>query len=249
MIIYLYVKTHLITEMKYFGRTVRDPQTYNGSGQAWLDHLREFGSIVRTEIVGTFNSKLEARTAAIDFCYANRVMESPQWLNHNLETAGGSLTAWNKSVPLSEDAKQHLSELNKGTVPRNKGTTVYNDGARHYYLFESDPRISELNLVRGGLPRSEEHRAKISSALTGIKRSEDQKEKHRNFRHSEETKQLMSKKRKQHSGPNKGKTPSDDTREKQRQSVLGRQRYNDGTRNYQLHPDDPRIQSFNKGWL
>lgn len=125
----------------------------------------------------------------------------------------------NKGMPMTEEAKTHLSELNKGKAPGNKGTTVYNDGNRHYYLRPDDPKIIEFNLTKGGLPKSETHKAKISSSLTGFARTEEQKQKHREFRHSEETKRVMSEKRKLHSGPNKGKSPSLETRKRISESL------------------------------
>jgi hypothetical protein len=36
----LYVKTHNITGLKYFGKTTNDPFKYKGSGKYWLDHLK-----------------------------------------------------------------------------------------------------------------------------------------------------------------------------------------------------------------
>ena len=40
---YLYVKTHNITGLKYFGKTTNDPYTYYGSGKYWLLHLKKHG--------------------------------------------------------------------------------------------------------------------------------------------------------------------------------------------------------------
>ena len=33
----LYIKTHKITGLKYFGKTTLNPFTYNGSGSHWKD--------------------------------------------------------------------------------------------------------------------------------------------------------------------------------------------------------------------
>jgi hypothetical protein len=43
MIIYLYVKQHSITDLKYFGRTVRNPFKYPGSGTYWSNHFKKHG--------------------------------------------------------------------------------------------------------------------------------------------------------------------------------------------------------------
>ena len=36
---YLYVKTHNVTGLKYFGKTTRNPLTTNGSGVYWKSHI------------------------------------------------------------------------------------------------------------------------------------------------------------------------------------------------------------------
>ena len=40
MIIYLYLKQHNITGLKYFGKTEQNPYKYKGSGIYWLRHLK-----------------------------------------------------------------------------------------------------------------------------------------------------------------------------------------------------------------
>lgn len=49
--IYLYVKTHNITKLKYFGKTKKDPYIYKGSGKYWLNHIKKHGYDVTTEII------------------------------------------------------------------------------------------------------------------------------------------------------------------------------------------------------
>jgi hypothetical protein len=42
MTIYLYVKTHNNTGMKYLGKTTKpDPHKYPGSGKRWTRHLKK----------------------------------------------------------------------------------------------------------------------------------------------------------------------------------------------------------------
>jgi 5-methylcytosine-specific restriction endonuclease McrA len=43
--IYLYVKTHNKTGLKYLGKTEQDPFVYLGSGKRWLNHLNKHGVI------------------------------------------------------------------------------------------------------------------------------------------------------------------------------------------------------------
>ena len=50
--IYLYVKTHNVTGLKYLGKTHRkDPIKYKGSGTHWRRHIQKYGYDVTTEIL------------------------------------------------------------------------------------------------------------------------------------------------------------------------------------------------------
>ena len=51
-IIYLYIKTHNKTGLKYLGKTTKkDQHKYKGSGKYWLKHIRKHGYDVTTEII------------------------------------------------------------------------------------------------------------------------------------------------------------------------------------------------------
>ena len=61
MTIYLYVKTHRVTGLKYFGKTIQDDvHHYKGSGKYWRLHLKKHGYKWNTEIVGMFENVDEA---------------------------------------------------------------------------------------------------------------------------------------------------------------------------------------------
>ena len=52
MPIYLYVKTHNKTGLKYLGKTIsKDPIKYKGSGLYWRNHITKHGYDVTTEII------------------------------------------------------------------------------------------------------------------------------------------------------------------------------------------------------
>jgi len=57
--IYLYLKTHNISGLKYLGKTTRDPQKYLGSGKVWRDHLKKYGNDIHTEILFETDSQPE----------------------------------------------------------------------------------------------------------------------------------------------------------------------------------------------
>ena len=51
MIIYLCIKTHKITGLKYLCKTKKNPFTYHGSGIDWKYHLQKYGTDHSTEII------------------------------------------------------------------------------------------------------------------------------------------------------------------------------------------------------
>jgi len=62
MIIYLYIKTHNQTGLKYLGKTHSpDPYKYPGSGLYWTRHLKEHGNDVTTEILKECSSPEEIK--------------------------------------------------------------------------------------------------------------------------------------------------------------------------------------------
>jgi len=98
MTIYLMVKTHQKTGLKYLCKTTRNPFKYNGSGVDWLKHLKKHGFEHDTMIVmecanqaelyhwGSYYSKLWNVVYGQDD-YGNKI-----WANRIPETGGGGAT-------------------------------------------------------------------------------------------------------------------------------------------------------------
>jgi len=59
--IYLYVKIHKLTNLKYLGKTIKDPFKYKGSGKYWLKHIRKHGNNVDTFILKECSSNEEIK--------------------------------------------------------------------------------------------------------------------------------------------------------------------------------------------
>lgn len=95
MTIYLCIKTHRITGLKYLCKTIQDPFRYMGSGTDWLQHLKKYGRSHTTEIIkecksvselsnwGRYYSKLFHIVTATDN-YGNKI-----WANRIPETGAG----------------------------------------------------------------------------------------------------------------------------------------------------------------
>ena len=116
--VYLYVKQHSKTKLKYFGKTVRDPYNYDGSGLKWLNHIRKHGrEFVETLEVWEFENQAECTEFALRYSQINNIVESEEWAN--LKDEDG-LMGWgigNKhrlGKPLSEETKQKISRSHRG---------------------------------------------------------------------------------------------------------------------------------------
>jgi hypothetical protein len=82
MKIYLYVKQHKITGLKYFGMTVtKDPYVYLGSGKYWRRHLKTHGKDIDTINVWEFTDPELCEEFALDFSEKNNIVESKEWAN------------------------------------------------------------------------------------------------------------------------------------------------------------------------
>lgn len=92
--IYLYIKTHKKTGLKYFGKTTKkDPHKYHGSGKHWKAHLEKHGYDYTTEIYGVFYDKKQCLESAIEFSEKNKIVESTEWANLRIETLDGGDTS------------------------------------------------------------------------------------------------------------------------------------------------------------
>ena len=80
--LYLYVKQHKITGLKYFGMTsTRDPYVYLGSGKYWRRHLKVYGKEIDTISVWEFTDPVLCEKFALDFSQKNNIVESKEWAN------------------------------------------------------------------------------------------------------------------------------------------------------------------------
>jgi len=92
--IYLYVKTHNKTGMKYLGKTSsKNPHYYRGSGILWKRHIDKHGYDVKTEILLATECKLQIKHTGLFFSKLFNVVNSKEWANLTEENgAGGDLS-------------------------------------------------------------------------------------------------------------------------------------------------------------
>lgn len=89
MTFYLYVKTHNKTNKKYLGKTTKDPHRYHGSGIDWIEHLKEHGKDVTTEVIFECESISEFREMGEYYSDLWNIVESSEWLNRIPERGSG----------------------------------------------------------------------------------------------------------------------------------------------------------------
>lgn len=117
MSIYLYHKRHRDTKLNYFGKTIRDPYTYNGSGLYWQRHLKNHGINIETIQVWEFTDIEECKKFALEFSIKNNIVESTEWANLVLENGIDGQTPGFKNVKLSDYNKAHTGDKHRSKQP------------------------------------------------------------------------------------------------------------------------------------
>jgi len=168
---YLYLKKHNQTGLKYFGKTVRNPESYAGSGVYWNHHLKKHGDDVSTVWTKPFTDKKELVKYALDYSKKHNIVESSDYANLKDEDGlmGGDtglteqgrmkIKASSKAHRHSEEAIQKIKEARA----KQKPTML---GKKH--SAETIQKIKEARAKqqpRIGYSWSAEQRAKFKSVI------------------------------------------------------------------------------------
>ena len=150
MPIYLYVKTHTETGLKYLGQTSSiDPHRYTGSGTYWKRHLRVHGFNYTTEILRECQTRDEVKEWGLYYSRLWNVAESIDWAN--LKEEGGAHGAHSQETR----AKISAAQLGKKRGPHSH---------------DHKTKIANQNRIRAMSP---EFRRKLSESLMGHSVSEE----------------------------------------------------------------------------
>lgn len=114
--VHLYVKTHNVTGLKYFGPTAENPETYLGSGAYWRSHLAEYGDNVTTEVVGTYVDEAQLRAACDSFSTENDIVNSVEWANL-IPESGMPGEGWKPGHDYSDVDRSRLGGHRGGEFP------------------------------------------------------------------------------------------------------------------------------------
>jgi len=144
--IYLYLKTHNKTGLKYLGKTINDPFKYKGSGKRWLNHIKKHGYDVTTEIL--FKSTDEERIKEKGIYYSNlwSIIESNEFANLKIEDGNDG---YSSSLFLKEKLRNDKDFRHNYIEKSKQGAMITNqsDNALKYKLIG-------LNSIREKYPKS-----------------------------------------------------------------------------------------------
>lgn len=176
MKIYLYIKTHNITKLKYFGKTNKDPFKYRGSGTYWKKHIKKHGYDVTTEIIGCYTDKTECSTFALKFSKENDIVKSPEWANLIEENGldGAPLNHPGHKFTKNELEKMSISSKNRWANEDYKSNMI----KKHKDRWTDDMRNKQSQRLKG--IKRPDHAHKMS----GRKLSDQQKQNMRKPKHS-----------------------------------------------------------------
>jgi hypothetical protein len=171
MTIYLYVKTHRKTGLKYLGKTVQDPQQYHGSGKYWKKHLRVHGYDVETEILRECNSDEEIREWGLYYSELWSIVDARDehgnkiWANLKEEAGDGFTSEQSRQNNLKRVANgtHHMlggeiqrQRVANGTHPWTSGESQRQtalkrlaDGTHHFCNSEFRSQIQQKRVADG----------------------------------------------------------------------------------------------------
>lgn len=150
--VYLYIKTHNITGLQYFGKvTDENIYTYKGSGKYWKRHIKKHGNNVYTTLYAQFkNNDDNIIDVALDFSEENNIVKSKKWANLIPENGLDGMPKGTKHTQKTKDkiAKSkigktygyHHSEETKLKIART-GSSNHRYGIKHSE--ETKRKISE----------------------------------------------------------------------------------------------------------
>lgn len=121
-VIYLYLKTHNKTGLKYLGKTVSDPFKYQGSGKYWKHHLAKHGYDVKTEILFQSTCKNKIKEKGLYYSNLWSIVESDNFANLKEEAGDGGTQPWPKES--REKLSKSMKLLNKKYPDRFKGRSI-----------------------------------------------------------------------------------------------------------------------------
>jgi len=205
MTIYLYIKVHTKTGLKYFGKTTKNVNRYHGSGKYWQRHIKQHGSEhIKTLKIWEFQSLSECTSFALKFSKDNNIVNSTRWANLREENGNDGAPVGHVGCVGSKNG--HFGkQLNKGKKRSEESKKLTSEKLTgRVFTEEWRKKISESKL---GKTLTEEHKAKMRGPRGPLKVKRISPKRGPSpmkgkFKHSEESLAKMR-------GPRKSKAPKD----------------------------------------
>ncbi len=162
--IYLYLKTHNITGLKYLGKTkCKDPHKYQGSGKLWKRHIKKHGYNVTTEILFESDDPDKIKEKGLYYSNLYDVVSSNDFANLKEESGDGGWEHCNLNLSVLEGRRKRMLENNPFI------------GKKH--TEESKVKIRDKRKLQVIGKRKEETKEKIKKSLIGHEVSDNTKKK------------------------------------------------------------------------
>lgn len=158
---YLYLKTHNVTGLKYLGKTIRNPFKYKGSGKRWKYHLNKHGNDVSTEILLETNDVNELVQKGIELSIKWNIVERSDFANIRIECGDGGDTSktpayieamkhrqqipWNKGLKFPPHTKERRQQISQTLKQHWKTHTHNRKGVVNWNRGIPNPRIREVS--------------------------------------------------------------------------------------------------------
>lgn len=173
MKIYLYLKTHNKTGLKYLGKTTsNDPHSYKGSGKVWRRHIKKHGYDVTTEILFETTDPIELKEIGTYYSKLWNIAESKEFANIVIESGDGGAMPW------TSESRQKLSKTNKGKKHTEEAKKNYSAAQRKQAAHLSKKMKEFLSIPENYEKRYNQltsnwskhgHREKISKIMSSLK--------------------------------------------------------------------------------
>jgi hypothetical protein len=171
-VIYLYLKTHNKTGLKYLGKTVaNDPHSYQGSGKVWRRHIKKHGYDVTTKILFESNNPDEIKAIGVYYSNLWDVVESKEFANLVPEMGDGGTMPW------TEKSRQKLSNTLKGRKHTDQARKRYSAAQQRQAAQTSQKMKEYLSIPENYAKRyhqltsiwnSPGHREKMSEKMSSL---------------------------------------------------------------------------------
>ncbi len=162
--IYLYIKTHRTTGLKYLGKTSsKNPYSYPGSGKRWRAHLDKHGYDFDTEILLESDDPIKIKEAGIYYSNTWNIVNDINWANLKPESGDGG------PFVHTEEAKEKIRKSSTGKLSKYKGMTyeeIQKDPAKAKERKENHKKWMQENNPYRGKQHSEDIKEKMKESAS-----------------------------------------------------------------------------------